>query len=218
MLTIKNTFLLSLIICFSACEGNISMTSNNSTSSEKNIKVNSKTIVNGDTTISTSDSEEKDYREDKKNTDIKFNIKDKTGITDQIEKKIRKENGDTTAAKQDGSGKNPNTKTSSKLKKRIDCKEAIADDDFESYKEQVRKAFMDDDKLLKAKKIFNENCLTAKQARDLALVFMMDDGRLEMAKFAYGRTTDKDNFLTKFSKVFRFDDYYTALEEFVEEE
>ncbi len=201
-----------LLFILFACEGNINMSSENSSSNEKNISTNSTTIINRDTSITKSDHNETDYKEDKNKTNINFNIKDNSGITEQLEKQLRQENNDTTAP----TNQNKTTlNTNIRLKSKIDCQESISGDDFENLKEQINEEHMDSDKLKKAKSLFNQNCMTSKQAREICSIFMLDDTRLEMAKFAYGRTTDKDNYLSKFSKVFSFRKTYDQLEEFV---
>lgn len=106
---------------------------------------------------------------------------------------------------------------STKLKFKIDCPSGISNDEFINLKERLRKEFMDDDRLTKAKKLFNERCISAAQVRDITLMFMMDDAKLDFAKFAYGRTTDRINF-SKVNEAFSFTSTKKQLTQYVNEQ
>jgi uncharacterized protein YcfL len=96
MNSISKLLLSITAFCLVACEGNINISSENSSRNKKSITSNSTTITNGDTSSTKSDHKEEGYSENKNKTNLNFNLKDNTGITDQLEKKLRRENNDST--------------------------------------------------------------------------------------------------------------------------
>lgn len=104
------------------------------------------------------------------------------------------------------------------LKHRIDCSAGgISADDFENLKEEMQLKMMDKPKLRKAKELFNERCISAAQVRDLTNLFMQDKYKLDFAKFAYGRTTDRINY-NKVLTAFKFEKTGKQLMQYVNEQ
>ncbi|MEO6315159.1 MAG: DUF4476 domain-containing protein [Chitinophagaceae bacterium] len=70
----------------------------------------------------------------------------------------------------------------------------ISDEDFFAAGRVMQRESFDDARLLYAKVLLDENYLDAEQVKELARFFSFDNNRLEFAKYAYGKTTDKNNF------------------------
>ena len=85
---------------------------------------------------------------------------------------------------------------------------------FKSAKESVEKASFEDTKLSTAKAILGGNCVSAEQVMQICKLFSFEASKLNFAKFAYGKTTDKGNYF-KVNNVFDFDASKTELNNFV---
>ncbi len=71
----------------------------------------------------------------------------------------------------------------------------ISNQDFFAA-ERVMDRENDNGRLLYAKRIMDENYLSAEQVKELARFFSFDNCRLDFVKYAYSKTIDKDNFST----------------------
>jgi hypothetical protein len=175
----KNYSLILLIsmIGLISCDGNFEM--QGSAEYENNFQSDHVVVVNGDTI-------RKEHKKTKSHGGGEVEI---TGKTDDA----------------DPTNDLPDAPTDSlNLKHRIDCSGGgISSDEFENLKEEMQQKMMDKPKLLKAKQLFNERCISTAQVRDLANLFMMDKYKLDFAKFAYGRTTDRVNY-NEVLAVFKF--------------
>jgi Domain of unknown function (DUF4476) len=69
----------------------------------------------------------------------------------------------------------------------------ISDQDFFAA-ERVMDRENDNGRLLYAKRIVDENYLSAEQVKELARFFSFDNCRLDFVKYAYSKTIDKNNF------------------------
>ncbi len=85
---------------------------------------------------------------------------------------------------------------------------------FKSAKETVEKASFEDTKLSTAKSILGGNCVSAEQVMQICKLFSFEASKLNFAKFAYSKTTDKGNYF-KVNNVFDFDASKTELNNFV---
>jgi hypothetical protein len=207
--------LLPILLLCAACEGNISMQSEKSSQSQNNVSVRSKTITNGDTTLSEYNKKEENFsqEEDKKNID--FNVKDKTGISDEMRKKLKKENGDTTDLDKPLTDNNTQKTNQEKpLTATINCEQPISNDEVLNLKTDMLKEKMDSRRVEKAKQLFNEKCLITKQVIDVLQGIKMESSKLELAKFLYGRTLDKNNF-GKVAGEFSFESNKKKIQEFI---
>jgi hypothetical protein len=216
-----NTFILSWIMAgtLASCEGVINYSSQTSSRSETNISENSETISNGDNTISRKDRKEKSSSESESNSKIGFSVEDKTGIADEVRRNLKKRRqGDSTDVENDTEDSNNSKpkKQSSPLKGSADCKSALSADDFEDAKGKMQKATMDKDKVSRAKQIFNEVCVSSKQAQEVVSTLRLENYKLDMAKFLYGRVTDKDKFM-RVADEFSFDDTKKKLRNYIED-
>lgn len=66
--------------------------------------------------------------------------------------------------------------------------------EFEQVKEFIRKEWFENNRLTSTKVIIDKNNFTAQQAKDLALLFSFENNKLEIAKYAYRKTVDKQNY------------------------
>jgi hypothetical protein len=65
---------------------------------------------------------------------------------------------------------------------------------FMAAKETIRRESFDKDKLMLAKQIVSKNMFYTSQVKELVQLFSFDDSKLELAKFAYARTIDNNNY------------------------
>lgn len=75
--------------------------------------------------------------------------------------------------------------------------------DFESAKGTIRGQSFEDTKLSTAKNIAGSNCLSAQQVKEICQIFSFEESKLDFAKFAYTRCTDRNNYF-KVTEVFSF--------------
>jgi Domain of unknown function (DUF4476) len=66
--------------------------------------------------------------------------------------------------------------------------------EFESVKEQIRKEWFENNRLTSAKTIIDKNNFTAQQTKEMVLLFGFENNKLEIAKYAYRKTVDKQNY------------------------
>ncbi|MEO5681140.1 MAG: DUF4476 domain-containing protein [Chitinophagaceae bacterium] len=70
----------------------------------------------------------------------------------------------------------------------------ISNQDFFAAQRVMERENFDDARLLYAKRLADENYLSAEQVKELARFFSFDNSRLEFAKYAYSKTTDRNNY------------------------
>ena len=70
----------------------------------------------------------------------------------------------------------------------------ISNEDFFAAERVMERENFDDARLLYAKRLMDDNYLSAEQVKELARFFSFDNSRLDFAKYAYSKTTDKNNF------------------------
>jgi hypothetical protein len=85
---------------------------------------------------------------------------------------------------------------------------------FNSAKESIKKASFEETKLSTAKTILGANCVSTDQVVAICKLFSYEASKLEFAKFAYGKTTDRNNYF-KVGDVFSFDASKTELNEYI---
>ena len=66
--------------------------------------------------------------------------------------------------------------------------------EFEPVKESLRKEWFENNRLTSAKFIMDKNNMTTAQVKELMLLFSFESNRLEVAKYAYRKTVDKQNY------------------------
>jgi Domain of unknown function (DUF4476) len=70
----------------------------------------------------------------------------------------------------------------------------ISDYDFGMLKQYVRKESFDDRRINIAKQAAGNSYFSTAQVRDLMSIFSFDDGKLDVAKYLYNRTVDRNNY------------------------
>lgn len=85
---------------------------------------------------------------------------------------------------------------------------------FRSAKETVTKANFEETKLSTAKTILSSNCVSTDQVIQLCNLFSFEQSKLDFAKFAYNKTTDRGNYF-KVANIFSFDASKTELNDYI---
>lgn len=76
------------------------------------------------------------------------------------------------------------------------CMYAMSASDFSNAQASLKKQTFEDSKLQVAKQIADANCLSASQVKSLMGLFTYEVSKLEIAKFCYAHTIDKNNYYT----------------------
>jgi len=90
--------------------------------------------------------------------------------------------------------------------------------DFTQAKESLRKEWFENKRLATAKLIIERNYFTSQQVKELMLLFTFENNRLDIAKYAYGKTIDKRNYSVvndafTFNSKEKLDQYIDEFEE-----
>ena len=72
---------------------------------------------------------------------------------------------------------------------------AINYGDFVGIKQIMAGRKLDQDRLVIAKKAVDDNTLSSIQIKQMALLFTSETAKLDFAKYAYGKTVDKNNYM-----------------------
>ena len=88
--------------------------------------------------------------------------------------------------------------------------------EFEQVKDQIRKEWFEKNRLTSAKVIIEKNNFTARQVTELASLFTFENNKLEIAKYAYRKTVDKQNYYL-LNDVFTFNSSKDELARFIRE-
>jgi hypothetical protein len=94
------------------------------------------------------------------------------------------------------------------------CSWAMSPSDFESAKKSIAAKSFEDSKLTIAKQVLNSNCLNASQVREIMDQFTFEQNKLDWAKFAYGKTVDRNNYF-KINDGFTFEASIDDLNEYI---
>lgn len=79
----------------------------------------------------------------------------------------------------------------------------MTDYEFNQAKATIRAEWFDDSREIVAKQIIDLNYFTTDQVIEILKCFSYDDAKLALAKYAYSKTTDKNNYYL-LNKVFTF--------------
>jgi hypothetical protein len=74
------------------------------------------------------------------------------------------------------------------------CVFPMSASDFENAKKSVSGQSFEDQKLKIAKQVLNTNCMSTSQVKEIMGLFSFEETKLDWAKFAYGKTTDFNNY------------------------
>ena len=88
--------------------------------------------------------------------------------------------------------------------------------EFETVKESLRKEWFEKNRLTSAKFIIDKYNFTSMQVRELMLLFTFENNKLEIAKYAYRKAVDKNNFY-QVSDVLTFSSSKNELARFIRE-
>ena len=70
----------------------------------------------------------------------------------------------------------------------------ISNSDFYQAKETLRREIFENTRVTLAKQIINVNYFTASQVKEIVNMFSNENNKLDIAKYAYRKTTDKNNY------------------------
>ena len=90
----------------------------------------------------------------------------------------------------------------------------MTDDMFASFMETIKSEHFDDGRMAITKSFVDQNYFTAAQAKQLTGLFTFESNKLEMAKYMYGKTTDRKNYFIVYS-AFTFSNTKDDLAEYI---
>lgn len=94
------------------------------------------------------------------------------------------------------------------------CRVAMNSGDFESAKSAIKDNHFEDTKISFAKEIIANNCISAAQALAFVQLMTFEEGRMDVAKYAYNFCIDKNNYY-KVNSAFTFESSKTELNDYV---
>lgn len=94
------------------------------------------------------------------------------------------------------------------------CGYAMDWNSFSSAKKSISQSSFEDTKFSTAKSVLSSNCVSTDEVVEICNLFSFEETKLKFAKFAYGRTTDPNNYF-KVGNVFTFDASRNELNNFI---
>ena len=91
---------------------------------------------------------------------------------------------------------------------------AMTNTDFAQAKESLRREWFENTRLETAKQIIDRNYFTSQQVKEMVLLFTFENNRLDIARYAYGKTVDKGNYFM-LNDAFTFNNNKEALKEYI---
>ncbi len=91
---------------------------------------------------------------------------------------------------------------------------AMNSQDFNQAKETLRRVWFENTRVTSAKQIISENYFTTQQVKELLQLFTFENNKLDLAKHAYGRTTDRNNYFV-INDVFTFNNSKDELARYI---
>ena len=98
-----------------------------------------------------------------------------------------------------------------------DYRNVMSAGEFNQVMEQIRKEWFDANRMISVKTIIDKNFFTTNQVNDLMLLFTFENNRLEVAKYAYRKTLDKENYY-KLNNALTFNSSKDELARFIREQ
>jgi len=92
--------------------------------------------------------------------------------------------------------------------------QAMTNNDFAQAKESLRREWFENTRLETAKQIIDRNYFTSQQVKEMVLLFTFENNRLDIAKYAFGKTVDKGNYFV-LNDAFTFNNNKEALKEYI---
>lgn len=100
----------------------------------------------------------------------------------------------TTSSSTTTSGSMSSGTTTTAAPEAYQCIYPMSSSDFENAKKSVTGQSFEDQKLKIAKQVLNTNCMSCAQVKEIMGLFSFEETKLDWAKFAYGKTTDFNNY------------------------
>ena len=91
---------------------------------------------------------------------------------------------------------------------------AMTNNDFTQAKESLRREWFENTRVETAKQIIDRSYFTSQQVKEIVLLFTFENNRLDIAKYAYGKTVDKGNYFMV-NEAFTFNNNKEALKEYI---
>ena len=88
--------------------------------------------------------------------------------------------------------------------------------DFNQAKETLRKEWFENTRLSNAKQFVDRNFFTSQQVKELLLLFTFENNKLDLAKYAYNKAVDKNNYVIV-NDVFSFSNSKDELARYIRE-
>ncbi|MDQ3108466.1 MAG: DUF4476 domain-containing protein [Bacteroidota bacterium] len=95
------------------------------------------------------------------------------------------------------------------------CMFPMSSSDFASAKKSVEGQSFEEQKLKIAKQILNTNCMSTSQIKEIMSLFSFEDTKVDWAEFAYGKTTDPNNYY-QLNDGFTYSDSVDKLNSYIE--
>jgi len=92
--------------------------------------------------------------------------------------------------------------------------QAMTNNDFAQAKESLRREWFENTRLETAKQVIDRNYFTSQQVKEMVLLFTFENNRLDIAKYAFGKTVDKGNYFIV-NDAFTFNNNKEALKEYI---
>jgi len=92
--------------------------------------------------------------------------------------------------------------------------QAMTNNDFAQAKESLRREWFENTRLETAKQIIDRSYFTSQQVKEMVLLFTFENNRLDIAKYAFGKTVDKGNYFIV-NDAFTFNNNKEALKEYI---
>jgi hypothetical protein len=90
----------------------------------------------------------------------------------------------------------------------------MSDRDFRDFKKLITERTFESTKLSMAKNVIDINFFSTDQLREILGLFTFESGKLEIAKYTYSNTVDKNNYFRLFD-LFTFESSVTELDEYI---
>lgn len=96
-----------------------------------------------------------------------------------------------------------------------DCFEPVRSQDFKRAKASIEKKSFSEDKMIVAKQVTRNNCLSVDQVIEIAELFSFEEDKLEYVKYAYPHTYNRKKYYLV-NDIFTFSDSVDELNSFIE--
>lgn len=98
---------------------------------------------------------------------------------------------------------------------RVGCGWPMSSTEFADVKKSIEAKSFEDSKMTLAKQVAANRCFTVEQVKGLMALFSFEDSKLDVAKYAYERTYDIDNYY-KVNDVFTFESSIDDLNTYIQ--